>query len=311
MDELIVILGPTASGKTKLACHLAQLVGGEIISADSRQVYRRMNIGTGKDLTEYTINNDLIPYHLIDIRDPGYKYSIWEYQDDFISAFNDIVSRGKIPILCGGSGLYIETALKGNSFTGIETNTDLRNELAELTNSEILSRWEEVDESLKEKLDRNTIQRAIRAIEIDVFMKEHPNWIEPVYPKINYTIFGIDIERERRRERITQRLSDRLNTGLIEEVESLVDEGVTYDSLSAYGLEYKWVGDFLQKKISKKELFEGLNTAIHQFSKRQMTWFRRMQKQGYHIVWVNESEALNDKLNHIFTTIDQKSNNRK
>lgn len=311
MDELIVILGPTASGKTNLACHLAQLIGGEVISADSRQVYKGMDIGTGKDLSEYTINGVSIPHYLINIREPGYKYNIWEYQDDFISAFNDINSRGKLPILCGGSGLYIETALKGNSFTGIESNTDLRNDLAQLTNSEILERWENIREDLKDRLDRNTIPRAIRALEINAFIEDHPNWIEPIYPKINYTIFGIDIERDKRREKITKRLSERLNSGLIEEVERLVSEGLTFENLSYYGLEYKWVGEYLQKKISKKELFEGLNTAIHQFSKRQMTWFRRMEKQGYHVVWVDEKEPLDEKLNHIFTTVAQKSQSHK
>ncbi len=307
MDELIVILGPTASGKTNLACQLSLLVGGEIISADSRQIYKQMDIGTGKDLAEYSIDGVDIPYHLIDIRKPGYKYNIWEYQTDFINSFNEITSRGNIPILCGGSGLYIETALKGNSFTGIESNTDLRNSLALMSKEEILSRWEEIDDNLKQRLDRNTLPRAIRAIEIDYFIKNQPNWKEPVYPKINYTIFGIDIERDKRRERITSRLSNRLNNGLIEEVQSLIKLGLSFEDLAYYGLEYRWVGDYLQNKVSKKELFEGLNIAIHQFAKRQMTWYRRMEKQGYHIIWLDEASSNEQKLNHILTTLAQKS----
>ena len=307
MSDLVVILGPTAFGKTKLAALLANKFNGEIISADSRQIYQNMDIGTGKDIEEYIVNGRAIPYHLIDIRQPGYKYNIWEYQSDFIEAFNQIIDRNRIPILCGGSGLYIETALRGNTFTGIESNDDLRIELAELTKEEVLARWEKIDESLKEKLDNNTIPRAIRAIEIDQFIKNNPTWVEPVYPKMNYTIFGVDIARDKRRERITQRLSDRLNSGLIEEVKSLVDNGLGYNDLSYYGLEYRWVGEYLQKKISKKELFEGLNIAIHQFAKRQMTWFRRMEKQGYHIIWLDESLSVEDKLNQMLTTIVQKN----
>ena len=307
MDELIVILGPTASGKTSLACELSHLVDGEIISADSRQVYRHMDIGTGKDLSEYVVDGQQIPYHLIDIREPGYKYNIWEYQSDFITAFNAITARSRIPILCGGSGLYIETALKGNSFTGIESNTDLRNHLATLSKQDIIKKWDEIDDSLKERLDKNTIPRAIRAIEIDHFIKNQPNWVEPVYPKINYTIFGIDIEREKRREKITKRLSERLNNGLIEEVEQLVSNGLTYGDLAYYGLEYKWVSEYLQNTISKKELFEGLNIAIHQFAKRQMTWYRRMEKQGYHIIWLDEKLSKEQKLNQVLMALAQKS----
>ena len=306
MSDLIVILGPTASGKTQLGCKLAQFIQGEIISADSRQIYRGMDIGTGKDLTEYNVDGTSIPYHLIDIRDPGYKYNIWEYQTDFIDAYQAIVEKEKVPILVGGSGLYIETALKGNTYTGIESNTDLRNELAACSNAEIQNLWHKIDDKLKDNLDNNTIPRAIRAIEIDQFIKENPNWKKPVYPKINYTIFGVDISRDLRREKITKRLSERLNNGLIEEVESLVKNGLSYEVLDFYGLEYKWVGQYLQQNINKKELFEGLNTAIHQFAKRQMTWFRRMEKQGYHIIWLNAEDEMDAKLNHILTTFVQK-----
>ena len=202
--------------------------------------------------------------------------------------------------------LYIETALKGNTFTGIESNTDLRNELSELDKTEVNLRWESIADNLKEKLDNNTIGRAIRAIEIDQFIKENPTWKAIEYPKINYTIFGIDLPREKRRERITNRLSYRLNNGMIEEVEHLVkNNGVSYEDLAYYGLEYRWVGSFLKNEISKKELFEGLNIAIHQFSKRQMTWFRRMEKQGYRIIWLDESETLDNKLNMILRQLSQ------
>jgi tRNA dimethylallyltransferase len=307
LNDLIVILGPTASGKTSLACHFSNIVGGEIISADSRQIYRHMDIGTGKDLGEYAVAGATIPYHLIDIREPGYKYNIWEYQSDFIDAYNDIVSRDKLPVLCGGSGLYIETALRGNTYTGIESNDDLRIELAGLPKEAILKRWDEINDQLKEKLDNKTIPRAIRAIEIDAFIKNNPQWKEPVYPKINYTIFGIDIEREKRREKITKRLSERLNSGLIEEVENLLKVGLTLSDLSYYGLEYKWVADYLAGDLTKKELFDGLNVAIHQFAKRQMTWFRRMEKQGYHIIWIDEAVSMDVKLNQMLTTLVQKS----
>ncbi len=305
MVDLITILGPTASGKTNLACHLARLIHGEIISADSRQIYVGMDIGTGKDIEEYIIEGTKIGYHLIDLHPPGYKYNIWEYQTDFINAFHQITDDNKVPILCGGSGLYIETALKGNTFTGIDSNTDLRNELSELSRPEIMKRWDAIDEVLKSKLNNNTIGRTIRAIEIDTFIKNNPDWKEPVYPEINYTIFGIDIERDRRREKITKRLSYRLNNGLVEEVEGLVNQGLSFADLEYYGLEYKWVGNYLQDKISKKELFEGLNTAIHQFSKRQMTWFRRMEKQGYRIIWLDEQDPLDKKLNHVLTHLSQ------
>lgn len=305
MVDLITILGPTASGKTNLACQLAQIIQGEIISADSRQIYTGMDIGTGKDIEEYSLSGNKIPYHLIDIREPGYKYNIWEYQSDFISAYQQIVNNQHIPILCGGSGLYIETALRGNSYTGIESNTDLRNELSSLSKSEITTRWESISDELKAKLNNNTLARTIRAIEIDEFIKNNSGWEAPIYPTINYTIFGIDIEREKRRSRITQRLSDRLNHGLIEEVVHLVEKGLAYQDLDYYGLEYRWVGQYLQSKITKKELFEGLNIAIHQFSKRQMTWFRRMEKQGYQIIWLDEAEPIDIKLNIMLTHLSQ------
>ena len=294
--SLITILGPTASGKTELACALAYEIDGEIISADSRQVYRGMDIGTGKDIDEYNVNGQLIPNHLIDIRDAGYKYNIWEYQQDFLKAFDDIINRNKQPILCGGSGLYIETALNGNVFLGIPPNDELRNELKQLSLAELEALWDKLPTDLKSKLDKNTDKRMIRSLEINDFLTKHPDWSPPAYPQFKSIIIGVDIDRDLRRKKITKRLSYRLNNGMYEEVENLLKDGLTYDDLAYYGLEYKWIGNYLQGKISKKEMFEGLNIAIHQFAKRQMTWFRRMEKQGHQINWIKAELPLDEKL---------------
>lgn len=303
MNTLITILGPTASGKTKLACQLAYEIKGEIISADSRQIYRKMDIGTGKDLDEYVINGKKIPYHLIDIRDAGYKYNIWEYQQDFLNAFNTILKRKKQPILCGGSGLYIETALNGNIFLGIPPNETLRTELNQLDLAELKQKWEKLPDDLKSKLDQSTKKRIIRGLEIDAYLKEHPTWKPPTYPAFKSIIIGVNIERGLRRQKITQRLSHRLNNGMYDEVKSLLADGLTYEDLSYYGLEYKWIGNYLQGKISKKEMFDGLNVSIHQFAKRQMTWFRRMEKQGHHIHWIDASMPLLDMIERVKTLI--------
>ncbi len=299
MKTLITILGPTASGKTELACALAYDIDGEIISADSRQIYRKMDIGTGKDLNEYVVNNKPIPYHLIDIRDAGYKYNIYEYQQDFITAFNNINSRNKQPILCGGSGLYIETALKGNTFLGIPTNDELRQQLYQLSDDELRQEWNKISNHIKSKLDNNTSKRMIRGIEIHQFIQTHPNWTPPTYPQFNSVIIGVSIDRELRRKKITQRLSFRLNNGMYEEVENLLKDGLTFEDLAYYGLEYKWIGNYLQGKITKKELFDGLNVAIHQFAKRQMTWFRRMEKQGFNINWIDAELPLKHKVEKV------------
>jgi tRNA dimethylallyltransferase len=292
-------LGPTASGKTELACALAYDIDGEIISADSRQVYRKMDIGTGKDIDEYTVNGKPIPYHLIDIRDAGYKYNIWEYQQDFLDAFESINNRNKQAILCGGSGLYIETALNGNVFLGIPPNDKLRDELMKLSYDSLLSLWRQLPENLKQKLDNSTNKRIIRGIEINEYLKANPNWTPPIYPNFKNVIIGVDIDRELRRQKITKRLSFRLNNGMYDEVENLLKDGLTFDDLAYYGLEYKWIGNYLQGKLSKKEMFDGLNIAIHQFAKRQMTWFRRMEKQGYKINWVNAELPLSEKVSFV------------
>lgn len=299
MNKLITILGPTASGKTNLACALAYDINGEIISADSRQIYRGMDIGTGKDIEEYTVNGKQIPYHLIDIKPAGYKYNIYEYQSDFLNAFNQINERKNQAILCGGSGLYLETALSGNTFLGIPNSDDIRNKTRELNKDELLKLWDKIPISLQQKLDASTDKRIIRSLEIADYIQAHPEWQSPKYPKIEHTIIGVSIDRDLRREKISKRLSFRLNNGLIEEVVNLVDSGLTYENLAYYGLEYKWICRFLQKEIKKKELFLGLETAIHQFAKRQMTWFRRMEKQGYKINWIDTTLPMEEKLNSV------------
>lgn len=300
MYNLITILGPTASGKTNLACHLAKLIDGEIISADSRQVYRKMDIGTGKDIEEYTLDGVEIPYHLIDIKDPGYKYNIAEFQVDFIEAFNAISSKGKVPILCGGSGLYLETALQGHSYLGIPSNEALWAELKELSDEALDERYKQILPEVLESLNSETRPRKIRAIEIATFLEANKDWQPVEIPELNPLIIGVDINRELRREKITRRLSERMNNGLIEEAEGLLASGeVTHADLEYYGLEYKWVGKYLLGEIDKRTLFERLNVAIHQFAKRQMTWYRRMEKNGYKIQWVDASQPIERKLNAV------------
>jgi tRNA dimethylallyltransferase len=299
MKNLITILGPTASGKTNLACALAYDINGEIISADSRQIYTGMDIGTGKDIEEYTINGQAIPYHLIDIKPAGYKYNIYEYQTDFLNAFKTIETNSHQAILCGGSGLYLETALSGNTFLGIPNSDEIRDETRNLSSEELLSKWKLISDKLQSKLDFSTDKRIIRSLEIADYIGKHPEWTEAVYPEFEHTIVGVDIDRAKRREKITNRLSVRLNNGLVEEVVALLETGLSYDDLAYYGLEYKWICKYLQKEITKKELFEGLNIAIHQFSKRQMTWFRRMEKQGYNINWIDTFLPMDEKVEFI------------
>ncbi|MBD3635926.1 MAG: tRNA (adenosine(37)-N6)-dimethylallyltransferase MiaA [Crocinitomicaceae bacterium] len=285
--HVLVILGPTASGKTRLACGAALKLGGEIISADSRQVYKFMDIGTGKDIEEYSVDNQTIPYHLIDIHNPGYKYNIAEFQLDFLNVMKEIHDRKAVPILCGGSGLYIEAALQGNSYLGIPMNKTRQKELEQLTDKALGQLFDQLSDRVKQDLNKETRRRIIRAIIIDEYLKEHPDFKTVEIPAFKYTVVGVKIDRETRRDKISKRLSYRMNNGLIEEVEWLLDNYLTHEDLDYYGLEYKWVGMYLRKEISKKDLFEGLQTAIHQFAKRQMTWFRRMEKNGFEIHWVN------------------------
>lgn len=295
--DLITVLGPTASGKTKFACQLAFELDGEIISGDSRQIYRSMDIGTGKDLEDYTQNGKNIPYHLIDIREAGDKYNIHEYQQDFHIAYQDIKLRTKYPILCGGSGLYIESVLKGYSLPNVPENKKLRNELANKNLNElqdILSSYK----SLHNSTDIDTSQRAIRAIEIEVYKKEHLLKCTE-FPPINSLIIGIDINREKRREKISRRLDERLKNGMIEEVAALLEKGIDADDLIYYGLEYKYITLYLQNKLSYTEMYSQLEIAIHQFAKRQMTWFRGMEKRGLHIHWLDYNLSDKKKIDSI------------
>lgn len=302
MSRMITILGPTASGKTALAAHLAAATGGEIISADSRQVYRRMDIGTGKDLADYTVDGRQIPYHLIDIAEPGTKYNLFQYQHDFIRAYNGIVERGAQPILCGGTGLYIEAVLKGYRLAPVPENKELRarlegKTLAELT--EMLAGLKRRNGSVMHNTtDVDTAKRAIRAIEIETFNGENPAAAADM-PPIDYIIIGVGIDREERRRRITERLRQRLDSGMADEVRALLDSGVAAEDLIYYGLEYKFVTEYVIGRTTRDEMFRSLEIAIHQFAKRQMTWFRGMERRGFTIHWIDAMLPMEEKVNEI------------
>lgn len=283
--DLITILGPTASGKTSFACRLAYELETEIISGDSRQVYRGMDIGTGKDLDDYIVEGNPVKYHLIDIKDAGYKYNIFEYQHDFHDAYTNIRAKDRLPVLCGGSGLYIESVLKGYNLINVPENKELRKKL-EGKNLEELTTILASYKDLHNSTDVDTAQRAIRAIEIEEYKKANPTDCNE-YPPINSLILGVDVDRELRRERITRRLKTRLKEGMIEEVQGLLDKGISAENLLYYGLEYKFVTQYLIKELSYKEMFSQLEIAIHQFAKRQMTWFRGMEKRGLQIRWID------------------------
>ena len=302
MKKMITILGPTASGKTPVAAHLAASIGGEIISADSRQVYRRMDIGTGKDLADYTVSSIKVPYHLIDIREPGTKYNLFEYQQDFFDAYQDIQSRGSVPILCGGTGLYIEAVLKGYHLSPVPQNQELRDSLegkslAELTQmlTELKAR---TGSNMHNKTDVDSCQRAIRAIEIETYNIENPTPRREL-PPVDSVIIGINIDRELRREKITRRLKARLEEGMIDEVKALLDEGIPAEDLIYYGLEYKFVTEYITGKISYDEMYSRLEIAIHQFAKRQMTWFRGMERRDFKINWIDATLPMEEKIERI------------
>lgn len=287
--DLITILGPTASGKTIVAVKLAAQIDAEIISADSRQVYRRMDLGTGKDIDEYTINGKNIPYHLIDIVEPGTKYNVYEYQKDFLKAYNDIRKRGKKVIVCGGTGLYLESILRSYRLSPVPQNEELRNRLKNKTLEEltyILKQYK----SLHNTTDVDSAQRAIRAIEIADYYQHTPIDDRP-FPTLTSFNIGIDVDRETRRERITARLKQRLDNGMVDEVRALLNEGVSPENLIYYGLEYKYLTLYVIGKLTYDEMFKQLEIAIHQFAKRQMTWFRGMEKRGVPIHWMKAEEV--------------------
>ena len=295
--DLVTILGPTASGKTPLAVALAYRLNAEIISGDSRQVYRRMDLGTGKDLADYVVDGKRIPYHLIDIVEPGYKYNVFEFQRDFLQAYDDIWQRGVLPILCGGTGMYIESVLKGYKLLPVPENPELRSSLADKSLDElttILAGYKKLHNST----DVDTVKRAIRAIEIEEYYRQQPVSARE-FPAINSLVIGVDIDRDLRRTKITRRLKQRLDEGMVDEVRALLDAGIPAEDLIYYGLEYKYLTLYAVGQLTYDEMFHQLEIAIHQFAKRQMTWFRGMERRGFNIHWIDASLPMEQKVEEI------------
>lgn len=301
---MITILGPTACGKTLLAANLAFKTGSEIISADSRMVYKGMDIGSGKDYDDYIVENTKIPYHLIDIVEAGYEYNVYEYQKDFLYVYNKFKNNNITPILCGGTGMYLEAVLQGYKLVKVPNNDELRSCLQTKEISELIEELKSFG-TIHNTTDLTNKDRLIRAIEIQDYYKNNPD-IDRSFPKINSLIIGINVERSVVRERITKRLKQRLECGMIEEVESLLKK-LKPEQLSFYGLEYKFLTNFLTGKLTYDEMFSNLNTAIHQFSKRQMTWFRRMEKKGCEINWIDGQKTMDEKLKEILSLIKKNS----
>lgn len=301
---MITILGPTASGKTKFAALLAFHIDGEIISADSRQVYKGMDTGTGKDYDDYLVMDKKINYHLIDLVEPGYEYNVYEYQNDFLDAYNKIIKNKKRPILCGGTGLYIEAVLKSYKLIKVPVNKSLRKSLVEKNTDELVK----VLKSYKKVhniSDTNDKERLVRAIEIQQYYKEHKE-IVMNFPEIPNITFGILLDRKIIRERITNRLNSRLNNGMVEEVEVLLKNGLKPEQLIFYGLEYKFITQYIIGEITYEEMFSKLNTAIHQFAKRQMTWFRKMQREGSVIHWLDGEKEMEENKDIVIKTLKSK-----
>ena len=302
MKTMITILGPTACGKTSLAAALAADIHGEIISGDSRQVYRGMDIGTGKDLADYRVGDICVPYHLIDIVEPGTKYNVYQYQRDFMRAYDDIVGRGVTPVLCGGSGLYLEAVLRGYRMAPVPENKQLRQSLEGKTLAELTEMLDGIKSRKGQKMhnttDVDTAKRAIRAIEIELYQDEHPEETEDIQP-VDSLVIGLQIDVEQRRERITRRLKARFDEGMADEIRRIIDSGVAPEDLIYYGLEYKYVTEYVIGQRDFEETFRLLEIAIHQFAKRQMTWFRGMERRGVAIHWIDSSLPMKDKINEI------------
>lgn len=295
--NMITILGPTATGKTTVAANVAYRMNGEVISADSRQVYRNMDIGTGKDYDDYRIEGREVPCHLVDICEAGEKYSVYRFQKDFLTVYNEIVNRDKLPVMCGGTGMYVESVLEEYKLISVPVNFNFRNTLegksmGELTN--ILKTYKELH-NITDIIRRETV---VRAIEIAKYYSDH-NYKGSEFPEINSLVVGIRFDRNSRRKRISDRLKDRLKNGMVEEVKSLLESGVSADTLINYGLEYKFITWYLQEKISYDEMFSKLETSIHRFAKRQMTWFRRMERKGIKIRWLDGYMPLDEKIEKI------------
>ena len=300
--DLIVITGPTASGKTSLAANVAKKIEGEILSADSRQVYREMNIGTGKDYDDYKVDGHQIPVHLLDIVDPGYKFNVFEYQKFFLDSFFELKSRNKIPVVCGGSGMYIDSIVSGYKLIEVPPDVNLRNELENKSMEELISILQNY-KSLHNTTDIDTKKRAIRAIEIEKYYSENQQ-NEIVFPHLRSLVTGVKYDRETRRILISKRLKERLANGMIEEVEMLLDKGIPVETLLYYGLEYKFITLYLTGKMSYEEMFCRLEVAIHQFAKRQMTWFRGMERRGIKIHWLDGFMPLEQKVEMIINLLN-------
>jgi tRNA dimethylallyltransferase len=296
---MVTIVGPTASGKTSLAAALAYELDAEIISGDSRQVYRGMDLGTGKDLEDYVVNGRRIPYHLIDICAPGTKYNVFEFQRDFLQAYREVQGRGRLPILCGGTGLYVESVLRGYRLLPVPENPELRARLA----GESLEALTEKLRSYKElhnTTDVDNVKRAIRAIEIEEYYRTVPVE-ERAFPEIKSLVIEVDIDRETRRAKISKRLKERLDAGMVDEVRGLIAQGVAPEDLIYYGLEYKFLTQYVIGELTYEEMYRGLEIAIHQFAKRQMTWFRGMEKRGVKSIKIDAALPMDEKVNRIKT----------
>lgn len=295
--DMLTILGPTATGKTRLAALVASRLNGEILSADSRQIFRGMDLGTGKDMGDYIVDGIRVPCHLVDVADAGTQFNVFEFQQQFIHAYADVVSRGRFPVFCGGSGMYLEAVLKGYKLTHVPSDQVRRTELAKLSLEElaaVLRGYKTVHNSS----DTETRNRAIRAIEIEEYLLAHPG-SDFDFPEINSLIVGVQFDRDTRRERITSRLKQRIDDGMITEVQGLLGNGLKPDDLIWYGLEYKYITLYLTGELTKDEMFERLNIAIHQFAKRQMTWFRKMEREGFQIHWLDGEADIEDKIESV------------
>ena len=300
--SLIVILGPTAVGKTKLAVQLALQLDAEIISADSRQVYRNMDLGTGKDIKEYNVGGVVVPHHLIDIKEAGTSYNVFDFQQDFYKAYEAIIEKGKTAILCGGTGLYLEAALAKNQMVEVPVNESLRLELAQLNQKELVERLQRSSSALHNNTDLVDRDRTIRAIEIEEFKSIATKVAKsPVQKSI---VIGLKMDREKIRERIGDRLKVRLDEGMIEEVQSLIERGVSHQQLNYYGLEYRFLSKYIQGEMNDVEMFDGLVQAIRRFAKKQMTWFRRMEKKGQKIDWIDAEEQMDVKVQQALNVIN-------
>ena len=302
--DMLTILGPTATGKTQLAAQMAHRLNGEILSADSRQIYRGMDLGTGKDLADYVVNGTRVPCHLVDIANAGEQYNVFEFQRDFLKAYSDIRARDRYPVMCGGSGMYLEAILKGYRLIQVPVDATRRAEL-QLLSLDQLTQILKALKSIHNTSDIENTKRAIRAIEIEEFCASHPE-TDLSFPSINSMIVGIYIERETRRRRITARLKQRLASGMIDEVRELLNRGLNPDDLTYYGLEYKYITNFIMGDLTYDEMFTSLNIAIHQFAKRQMTWFRKMEREGFQIRWLNSELPLEEKSLKILSWINEK-----